>query len=65
MKEVSASGLHALAATSSNALSGSAPDLEELPVPPRGYSRDSFVVVPLDGNFRGAAVSVLSPTLCT
>ena len=34
----------------------SAPELEDLDVYPRGFSRDGFVVVPLDGLFRGAPV---------
>lgn len=55
-----ASGTRALATNSGTPLSGSAPDLEELAVPPRGYTRDSFVVVPLEGTFRGSAVSYLS-----
>ena len=45
------SGLRPLPVTSH-----SAPDLEDLDAFPRGFSRESFVVVPLDGLFRGPAV---------
>ena len=38
-----------------------APELEDLDAFPRGFSRDGFVVVPLHGLFRGAAVRTLYP----
>ncbi len=54
-KEGSASGFRGLSSASMGAGSGSAAPLEEAEGP-RGYTRSGFVVVPLDGNFRGEAV---------
>ena len=54
-KEGSASGFRGLSSVSMGAGSGSAAPLEEAEGP-RGYTRSGFVVVPLDGNFRGEAV---------
>ena len=57
-KEGSGSGYRGLSSVSMAAGTGSAAPLEE--EGPRGYTRSGFVVVPLDGNFRGEAVSVCS-----
>ena len=53
-KEGSASSYRGLASVSMAAGSGSAAQLEE--EGPRGHTRSGFVVVPLDGTFRGEAV---------
>ena len=61
-KEGSASGFRGLSSASMGAGSGSAAPVEE--EGPRGYSRSGFVVVPLDGNFRGEAVRLLPGRIC-